>query len=676
MDVAANIVSALRAEVEGLDKVPASLQQALNDVFDRAETEVRRRAEVDMQASLNDSAETLPLPGYGRAAAQDSYDSFRPPAKQRASRSQGNNRNQQSAGRQNSSDRAFLAERYGIPKPAPQGNQRSQGKPRIGKIASAQNAKPNPILPRVNRHNPTAPPPAVYPADLEKGVANLQNRGFIPQAADVTPAFTHEPAPVTAGNAPLYPHHDQHVRGEIYSSPFGFNASNLKLDLVTPTYPVGAATAPAGGAVDSSAAYGWQAMEQMERDDRRSLTGGAEPAGGAGGGPGGSAAGPSGPEADSESAMYGYPTQDTSGGYGGAGAGGAHGGAGGYGEGGGAGSYGVGGGPTRVGITMSEEEEHGGLGEASLSADGHPNSSYGNTPGGESGGGSNYKIDVSHLIIQNGQLLKTPELTQFLHKHKGRAGVLKDLLEALETCMATYALPLGVVDGMALIRLADKGDGDLCAPTELDLLYCLVNVAQVLEMVNVPGQGYRGNKGAGAAATQIQASWRGTQARGEHRSRMREEFAARTIAGCWRVWWQRKKTVARLVEIRAEEQTKFAARQEKFCGQWHTIRSRARVEVHIASLSRPTGQRRTLSNLAARQNSQMARLCRLSDPLVDVVYVCPFPLSDDVAQYYHKLLGVGGVSEAGSRYRIVYPENFDRLPFGAPLVVSSPYIIL
>ena len=66
MDVAANIVSALRAEVEGLDKVPASLQQALNDVFDRAETEVRRRAEVDMQASLNDSAETLPLPGYLR----------------------------------------------------------------------------------------------------------------------------------------------------------------------------------------------------------------------------------------------------------------------------------------------------------------------------------------------------------------------------------------------------------------------------------------------------------------------------------------------------------------------------------------------------------------------------------------------------------------------------------
>ena len=175
-DVAANIVSALRSEVEALEKVPASLQQALQDVFDRAEFEVKRRAESEMQASLDGSAETLPLPGYGRATP--SYDSGSSGggyggSNKRQSRSAPNRGGGSGGGRtrESSSDRAFLADRYGIPQPVPQGNQRQQGKPRVGKIASANNAKPNPILPRVNRHNPAAPPPAVYPADLEKGVA-------------------------------------------------------------------------------------------------------------------------------------------------------------------------------------------------------------------------------------------------------------------------------------------------------------------------------------------------------------------------------------------------------------------------------------------------------------------------------------------------------------------------
>jgi hypothetical protein len=505
----------------------------------------------------------------------------------------------------------------------------------------------------MNRHDPTAPAPAVFPADLEKGVANLQNRGFIPSAADVTPAFTHEPAPVTAGNAAMYPHHEQYVKGEIYSSPFGFNASNLKLDLVTPMYKPTAATGDSRAqptADASSTAYGWQAMEQMERDDQQQESGAAFSS--AGGTSAGNAGSSEYMGATDGREGAGFSSGDAS--QGGDSLAGADSGQRGYTL-------------TTVGMNLSEDD-YSGLENATLSADtsGASGAQGVSTAGnGQNRGG--YKVDITHLMIRNGQLMKTPELNAFLHKHKGRAGVLKDLLTMLEECLQHYALPLGVVDGLALLRLADKGDGDLCAPTELDLLYCLVNVEQVLGMVNIPGQAYRGNEGGGSAATMIQATWRGVQARSDHRLLMAADIAARRIASCWRVWWQRRKMSARLCEMEVERQVKFDQRQDDFCSRWHTIRSRARVEVHIASLSRPSHQRRTLSNLAARENSQMARLCRLSDPLVDVVYVCPFPLSDDVAQYYHKLLGVGGVSEAGSRYRIVYPENYDRMPFGLSL---------
>ena len=60
-----DVVASIRTAVEGLEGVPHELQTALDDVFSRAEAEVRSRAESSMTDELNDSAATLPLPGYG-----------------------------------------------------------------------------------------------------------------------------------------------------------------------------------------------------------------------------------------------------------------------------------------------------------------------------------------------------------------------------------------------------------------------------------------------------------------------------------------------------------------------------------------------------------------------------------------------------------------------------------
>ena len=250
------LVASIREQVDRLEGVTPSLQSALDDVFSR-EAEVRARAESSMTDELNSSAATLPIPGYGgsnsgvRAAKRASRSA------ERATRQQPPREPPNAA----TMDRAYLEGRYGIPKPKLVPKQRSVGRVHGGKIASAMTTGPNALLPKVNRKDPAAPPPAVYPSDLEHGVANLQNRGFIPPSADVTPAFTHDPAPVTAGNAPLYPHEEMHAKGEIYSSPFGFNAVNLKLDLVTSTHP---AHDGAGGRTQQ---YGWEQIAQIEAED-------------------------------------------------------------------------------------------------------------------------------------------------------------------------------------------------------------------------------------------------------------------------------------------------------------------------------------------------------------------------------------------------------------------------
>lgn len=51
-------------------------------------------------------------------------------------------------------------------------------------------------------------------------------------------------------------------------------------------------------------------------------------------------------------------------------------------------------------------------------------------------------------------------------------------------------------------------------------------------------------------------------------------------------------------------------------------------------------------------------MCNVQDENVDIIYVSPFPIPEDVAQYYHKLLQLGGVQNPDARVRFVYPENF------------------
>ena len=61
------------------------------------------------------------------------------------------------------------------------------------------------------------------------------------------------------------------------------------------------------------------------------------------------------------------------------------------------------------------------------------------------------------------------------------------------------------------------------------------------------------------------------------------------------------------------------------------------------------------------------------DPNVDVIYVSPVPVNEEMMQYYAKLLGLKGAIETGNvedqadlstRYKIIVPEAVQSFPVG------------
>lgn len=57
------------------------------------------------------------------------------------------------------------------------------------------------------------------------------------------------------------------------------------------------------------------------------------------------------------------------------------------------------------------------------------------------------------------------------------------------------------------------------------------------------------------------------------------------------------------------------------------------------------------------QNSQMARIFRLSDPLVEIIIISPFEMQLDVLAYYVKMLDINGIPDVESRLHFVTPVS-------------------
>lgn len=92
--------------------------------------------------------------------------------------------------------------------------------------------------------------------------------------------------------------------------------------------------------------------------------------------------------------------------------------------------------------------------------------------------------------------------------------------------------------------------------------------------------------------------------------------------------------------IRRRQIDFFKTKQIDLRKRWTTITTSRRVIVHIPSLGLSQRVRRKLNNLPIRENYQIGRLCDLDDPNVDVIYVSPMTVNDEILQYYNKLVRI------------------------------------
>ena len=259
---------------------------------------------------------------------------------------------------------------------------------------------------------------------------------------------------------------------------------------------------------------------------------------------------------------------------------------------------------------------------------------------------------VKMLLFKNFKIIQNDEFSELLMTSEERQGTILYLFEHFQKLFKKLNMSYAEVDVKKFENLIKD---ELKNITNKDIINCLTEK-------NLKAKGYDNNKTLHlnlkeAFIIRIQKFYRMHKAilnYNELRTKMRKIKKLQRNYRLYRIFKNSKILVE---EKKLNYMIQWRIMMDNFKANWSQIKKGPRVEIHINSLSYSYIRNCTMEKFTVKENNQLNRLINLLDPNVEIIYVAPFPLGNEVLSYYFSILSTLGVDDAKERFHLIVPVN-------------------
>ena len=261
----------------------------------------------------------------------------------------------------------------------------------------------------------------------------------------------------------------------------------------------------------------------------------------------------------------------------------------------------------------------------------------------------------SHQIVfRKGKIMMTPEFQSFKRINSEQWGTIAQGLSYAEEIFSKLATPLVYLDGKKFVNMIKD---ELRSIRFEELLDCILNSNTIIPMIKNPIHKFRSPLGKDLAAVKIQASWKRYKAFSAYQQLKILIRKSVVIQNCSRNW-RRKLSTRKLIKERENVLVKqHQIIQKNFEKEYSNYKNFSRVEIHICNTDEELS---TIINPEVLQSSQISRLFAVKNQLIDVIIITSKILSEEIKNFYYRILEIGGINNPKSRVAFIYPDILNK----------------
>ena len=290
-------------------------------------------------------------------------------------------------------------------------------------------------------------------------------------------------------------------------------------------------------------------------------------------------------------------------------------------------------------------------------------------------------FDMNNNIIisfESYKIVKDKNYDKFIHENTEKIFQIENIINNMCSLFKKLNIINTKIDSNKILCLLKYYNYHIENITNKDLLYCMTNEEIEINGFNAKDEQNLYQKIREAFIIRIQKMIRRKLAYNKYQFFKALNVNVTFLQSHYRRFIAQVKVKKNLEEEKNKIHNKFVELFNEFKSKWDNIQNKSRIEIHYFSISNDSYTNCLIDKFSLKEALQLNRLIRLVDPNLEIIYILPFHLNDEILTYYISLLENIGIKKIEDRLHFFVPEATEFFPCNynlAKLIYFSPKLI-